>query len=263
MTSHKIAFQLYSARMFGPVEPVLQALAEIGYDAVEAWAPNFEDPKGFRRSLDAVGLTCMGFHMPFAGLVNEPQRYIDIANILGDKPLMIPPFLAPADRPQDVDGWKRIGGQLAAGAEAAGAAGLKVAWHNHEYEFRMLPDGTRPIDHLLAEGSAAGFEIDLAWVLRGWADPKAEIERFASRITAIQIKDTAPPSTLDDENGWRAAGDGVVDWANVWPLFNKTPAEYVIVEHDRPVDWRRIAERSYRFTKSMGTTPVNVSEVQK
>ena len=41
------------------------------------------------------GWICMGIHMPFAGLVNEPQRFADIAETIGDKPLLIPPFLLP------------------------------------------------------------------------------------------------------------------------------------------------------------------------
>ena len=245
----KLAFQLYTTRNFPPQEKVLEGLAEIGFTAVEAWLPDYgDDPKAFRKRLDDAGLICMGIHMPFAGLVNEPQRFFDIAETLGNKPLLIPPFLMPHERPNDADGWKQIGEQLGKGAERAAAHGLRVAWHNHEFEFRLLPDATRPIDHMLAEGgSKLGFEIDFAWVKRGWADPEAELRKFAPRIMAIQIKDTAPAGTLDDQNGWRATGDGVVDWPTLWPLFETTTAEYLVVEHDRPVDWREVAQRSHDY----------------
>ena len=250
----KLAFQLYTTRDFPPQEAVLETLASIGYQAVEAWLPDYDpDAVGFRRRLDAAGLVCMGIHMPFRGLQNEPQRFIDIAKTVGDDTLMIPPYLVPADRPEDIDGWKRIGAALAKGAAAAKAAGLRVAWHNHEFEFRLLSDGSRPIDHMLAEGGPdLGLEIDFAWVKRGWADPVAELKKFASRITAIQLKDTASAGTLDEESGWRACGDGVVDWAPLWPLFSTTPTQYLVVEHDRPVDWRRVAQRSYDFAVKMG-----------
>jgi sugar phosphate isomerase/epimerase len=244
---YKIAFQLYTARNFPPQEAVLEALVQIGYDAVEAWLPDYgDDPAGFRRRLDAAGLACMGFHMPLAGLVEEPERFLDIAETIGDKPLMIPPFLPPHERPADVDGWKRIGDRLAAGAERVRSRGLRLAWHNHEFEYRLLPDGSRPIDHMLASADV-GLEIDFAWVVRGWADPVAELERFADRIVSIQIKDTAGPGTLDDQNGWRATGDGVVPWSALWPLFPSTTTEYLVVEHDRPVDWLDVARRSYAF----------------
>ncbi len=250
----KLAFQLYTSRAFPPQETVLEGLAKIGYPAVEAWLPDYgDDPKGFRKRLNNSGLTCMGLHIPFVGLVNEPQRFIDIAGIVGDRPLLIPPYLNHPIRPEDADGWKRIGEQLAEGAERVKSAGLHVAWHNHEFEYRLFGDGSRPIDHLLASaGDNVGFEIDFAWVLRGWADPLAELKRFASRITCIQLKDTAAGGVHDDQNGWRAAGDGVVDWAALWPLFKTTRADYLVVEHDRPVDWRVVAQRSYDFAVGKG-----------
>ena len=149
----KLAFQLYSARSFPPQEKVLEGLKQIGYDAVEAWLPDYgDDPAGFRSRLDDAGLCCMGIHMPFGGLVEEPQRFFDIAQTIGNKPLLIPPFLMPHERPNDADGWKRIGEQLGTGAELAKARGLRIAWHNHEFEFRLLPDATRPIDHMLSGG---------------------------------------------------------------------------------------------------------------
>jgi sugar phosphate isomerase/epimerase len=252
----KISFQLYTARNFPPQEAVLEGLAEIGYDAVEPWLPDYgDDPKGFRKRIDDAGLACLGFHMPFSGLVEETDRFIDIAHTIGDRPLMIPPFLPPHQRPDDIDGWKRIGERLGLGAERAKASGLRVAWHNHEFEYRLLPDATRPIDHILAAaGDDVGFEVDFAWVTRGWADPVAELKAFAPRIVAIQLKDTAPPGTLDEESGWRATGDGVVDWDQLWPLFPTTAADHLVVEHDRPTDWREVAQRSYDFSVSKGLT---------
>ena len=41
-------------------------------------------------------------------------------------------------------------GNLAKGAESVRSAGLKIAWHNHDFEYRKLSDGSRPIDHLFA-----------------------------------------------------------------------------------------------------------------
>lgn len=248
-SAFKLAFQLYTTRQVEPQETVLAELKQIGYDAVEGWLPDYgDDPAGFGRRLRDAGLYCMGIHMPYAGLINEPERYFDMAKAIGGDPLLIPPFLLPQERPGDADGWKAIGERLGRGAERAAGHGLRVAWHNHEFEFRLLPDGTRPIDHMLAAaGDAVGFEIDFAWVARGWADPRAELERFAPRIAAIQLKDTAPPGTLDEQNGWRATGDGIVDWDALWPLFDATRADHLVVEHDRPADWREVARRSYDF----------------
>ena len=155
---------------------MLEGLAEIGYDAVEGFLPNYgDDPKGFRQKIDAVGLACHSFHMPLDGLTGEPEKFIDIAKTIGAKN-MIPPWIPPEARDAKPDGWKRLGEALGKGAERARAAGLKVAWHNHDFEFQKLADGSRPIEHIFdAAGPDVGFEIDCAWIVRAGADPAEEL----------------------------------------------------------------------------------------
>ena len=126
MMSYKIAYQLYSSRNFPPLADQLPVLRAMGYDAVEPWLPAYrDDPALLRRQIDDAGLTCIGFHMPLAGLVSEPERYIDIADTLGAR-YMIPPFVPVAERRDGADFWKMIGDQLAAGAERAAPYELRV-----------------------------------------------------------------------------------------------------------------------------------------
>ena len=164
---------------------------------------------------------------------------------------MIPPYLPPEKRPTDAEGWRSVGRNLAKAAEPVNAAGLRLAWHNHDFEYRPLPDGTRPIDLLLeAAGPTVGYEVDFAWVTRGGGDPLAELRRYGSRMTAIQVKDTHFPVT-PTEGGWAATGDGVVDWPTLYPLFATTPADHLVVEHDEPADWRNIARRSIDYLRKL------------
>jgi len=251
MQPYKLSFALYSSRSFQPLDMQLEGVKAIGYDAVEPWLPVYgDDPRGFRRMIDDAGLACFGFHMPFAGLVNEPDRFIDIAQTIGAT-VMIPPWLPPEERGTDAAAWQRVGEGLAKGAERAKKAGLRVAWHNHDFEYHPLPDGSRPIDHLLAAaGDEVGFEIDVAWVVRGKADPAAELARYADRVAIIQCKDTAPLGTTVDD-GWTATGDGIVDWNALWPLFRKTKADHLVAEHDNPSDWRRFAQHSFDYLKEL------------
>ena len=248
---YKIAFQLYSSRNFPPLERQLEGLAELGYDGVEPFLPNYgDDPARFRRQIDAAGLACYGFHLPYDGLIADPQRFIDIAQTIGAN-LLIPPYLPPEARPSDAEGWRAVGRNLAAAAEPVNAAGLRLAWHNHDFEYRPLPDGTRPIEHLFeAAGPAVGYEIDFAWVTRANADPLTELRRYAPRLFAIQLKDTQPAG-ITAEGGWAATGDGLVDWRALWPGFAETPADHLVVEHDAPSDWRRIAARSLDFIRKL------------
>ncbi|MBI1774974.1 MAG: sugar phosphate isomerase/epimerase [Proteobacteria bacterium] len=245
----QISFQLYSSRKFPPLERQLETLARIGYAAVEPWLPAYDaDPAEFRRQIDAAGLACFGFHMSFPGLVDEPQRFMDMARTFGASTLIVP-SVPRGERVRDVDGWRRVGDGLRRGAELADAAGLRVAWHNHDFEYVRLADGKRPIDHIFeAAGPTVEFEIDCGWITRAGTSVADELQRFAERITIIQTKDMAPLGTVE-EDGWTATGDGIIDWKALWPLFLSTPVEYFVVEHDDPADWARFAERSYRYLK--------------
>ncbi|MBU1176782.1 MAG: sugar phosphate isomerase/epimerase [Alphaproteobacteria bacterium] len=250
--AYRIAYQLYSSRLFPPLAPQLPILKDMGYEAIEPWLPAYEDdPRGFRRDLDAAGLECWGFHMPLDGLIHETERFADIAETLGAT-YMIPPWIEPERRGDDAGFWRRLGESLAQGGERVAGRGLKVVWHNHDYEYIPLADGTRPIDHILdAAGPTVGFEADFAWVVRGGADPVTEIKRYAKRISIIQMKDTAPLGTKED-GGWAATGDGIVDWTTLAPLFATTAADHLVAEHDNPSDWQLFARRSIDYTRSLG-----------
>jgi sugar phosphate isomerase/epimerase len=251
---YPIAYQLYSSRNFPPLETQLPVLKGFGYDAIEPWLPAYEadDGKSLRRALDDNGLKCFGFHMPLAGLVGETQRFIDIALTLGAN-WMIPPYVPREERAgAGAKYWKELGRKLAKGAAAAKPYGLKVAWHNHDFEFVALPDGSRPIDHILAEGGPdVWFEIDCGWIRRANADPAAELITFKDRIGVIQTKDMAPLGTNIDD-GWTATGDGIIDWAALVPLFRATKADHLVTEHDNPGNWKRFAERSINHLRGLG-----------
>lgn len=250
--AYKIAYQLYSSRNFPPLADQFPILKSMGYDAIEPWLPAYEnDPGLFRRQLDDAGLDCYGFHMPLDGLIAEPERYFDIAQTLGAT-YLIPPYVSPDEREPTPAYWQRLGEHLANGAQAAHKHGLVVAWHNHDFEFVPLPDGTRPIDHIFqAGGDAVKFEIDCGWIVRAGADPASELKRFADRIVIIQTKDTAPLGTTQDD-GWTATGDGIIAWASLAPLFGRTKADHIVTEHDNPSDWQNFAHRSIDHLKSLG-----------
>ena len=89
--------------------------------------------------------------------------------------------------------------------------GLRFAWHNHDFEFQPLEDGSLPIEHVL--GDRLLWEADLAWVVRGGADPRRWIERYRGRIPLVHVKDIAPAGENADEDGWADVGAGVVPWA--------------------------------------------------
>ena len=91
-------------------------------------------------------------------------------------------------------------------------AGLGFGWHNHAFEFEKLADGTIPQVAIFEGGPDLEWEADLAWVIKGGADPLQWIRTFADRLTAAHVKDIAPEGENKDEDGWADVGQGTVDW---------------------------------------------------
>lgn len=245
MTDYRISFQLYSARNFPPVEIHLEALAAIGFDAVEPYRGAYgDDPAGFRRKLDGFGLACPTAHIGLADLDADRAAVVATAKTLGLETVIVP--AVPQDqRSQGVDGWKALGAGLAEHASALGESGLKLAWHNHDFEYVTLADGSRPIEHLLS-GENVLWEPDLGWIVRGGCSIKAELEKFPGKVAAFHIKDVAPEGVTEDE-GWTDIGSGTIDWPALWPTIAAAGSDLLVLEHDAPSDWRGFAERSYKF----------------
>ena len=244
-----IGFQLFSARNF-PLEDVLKKIAALGYTHAEGYGSLYTDPKALKAQLDANGLTMPTAHISLGDL-EDTSKTLKLAETLGIK-VVVCPWLAPTERPTSADGWKTFGEKLQRIGKPFQDAGLTFGYHNHDFEF-VSYDGKYAMDLLLEAAPAVNVEADVAWIVRGKADPAAWLEKFGDRIVAIHVKDIAPAGQNADEDGWADAGQGIVPWKALWPVVrNKTKAAYFIAEHDNPKDIDRFASRSIAFIKTLG-----------
>ena len=244
------SFQLYSARNFKPWDDVLKTLGELGYAEVEGFGGVYDDPKRFRAELDRNGLAMPTAHFSIDALSNDFSTVEATADTLGVK-LLVCPYLNADERPADTDGWKAFAGKLAAIGRKAKDEGFGFAWHNHDFEFKALADGSLPQTHILEGAPDIGWEMDVAWVIRGKANPMEWIDKYGDRIQAVHVKDIAAEGQGLDEDGWSDVGFGTVDWRSlVDRLRQRTPARYFIMEQDNPNDFKRFARRSLETVKS-------------
>src|SRR5690606_19628764 len=142
------------------------------------------------------------------------------------------PHIAADARPADSGGWQSLGARLTGHAAALAEFGLKLAWHNHDFEYHALPDGSRPIDHIVGSAGVR-FEPDIGWIVRAGCSPAEEIARFPGRIAAIHVKDTAGEGVTAD-GGWTNVGEGTIDWRGLWPAIARSGADVLVLEHDDP-----------------------------
>jgi sugar phosphate isomerase/epimerase len=249
-----VSFQLYSARNFPPLADVLKTVGAAGYKQVEGYGAlyaSLDDAAlaALKADMDKSGVTMPSAHFSLDLLETDPARAVHIAKTLGIQSIYCP-YLAAEDRPTDASGWKAFGERLEKAGQPFRDAGLDFGWHNHDFEFIALPDGSIPQDHIFAGGSNLSWEADIAWVIRGGADPFAYIEKYGKRITAVHVKDIAPAGENADQDGWADVGHGTVEWAKLFKALSATSAKYYIVEHDNPKDYKATAERSLASIKT-------------
>jgi len=236
-----LALQIYSARKFTPLDDQLAIVARNGYTHIETFGPFHDDPEASRKQIEAHGLKVRSAHIALDLVIGDTGKAIDIAKALGAK-YAIAPYLPVDARPTDATGWRAIGDKLQTAAEICAPHGVSVGWHNHDFEFKALPDGSLPITHLL--GDKLLWEADLAWVARGGGDPAAWIEHYRGRLAAVHVKDIAPAGEKTDEDGWADVGTGVLPWAKLWALSVEAGAELFVAEHDNPNNFERFARVS-------------------
>lgn len=249
-----VSFQLYSARNFPPLADVLKTVGASGYKQVEGYGALYaalDDAAlaALKADMDRSGVTMPSAHFSLDLLETDPARALHIAKTLGIQSIYCP-HITVEQRPTDANGWTAFGARLEKAGRPFRDAGLDFGWHNHDFEFVALPDGSIPQDHIFAGGPNLSWEADIAWVIRGGADPFAYIEKYGKRITAVHVKDIAKAGENADQDGWADVGHGTVEWARLFKALSATPAKYYIVEHDNPKDYKVTAERSIASIKT-------------
>lgn len=240
------SYQLYSSRNFPPMSATFEMLADAGYTAVEGYGALYADDaavEATKAGLAATGLTMPTGHFSLAMLENETAKVLSIASALKMQKLYCP-HIMPDDRPTTGAGWHDFGARLEKLAHIYRAEGYGFGWHNHDFEFRPTADGAVPQEEIFHGGPHLEWEIDVAWVIRGGADPLDWIQRYKDRITAAHVKDIAPSGENTNEDGWADVGKGTVDWRAIMAALRAIGVRHFVMEHDNPSDHARFATRS-------------------
>jgi sugar phosphate isomerase/epimerase len=245
-------YQLYSSRNFPPLGDTLTMLADAGFASVEGFGWLYADPVTvdlMAASLAATGLKMPTAHFGLDMVEADPAGVVGIARRLGVQHVYVP-YIMPEDRPKDGAGWRAHGARLQKAGAPLRDAGLGFGWHNHDFEFVATPDGAIPQEALFDGGPDLEWEMDVAWIVKGGADPLDWIARHGARVTAVHVKDIARPGENADEDGWADLGQGTMPWGQLLPQLRKAGVQHFILEHDNPSDHRRFATRSLAAARS-------------
>jgi sugar phosphate isomerase/epimerase len=233
----QLSVQLYSLRAIGDVDAQLALCKKVGFRHVESVALHGLAPADFAARLAAHGLALSSMHAGIALLEDaaERDRLVEACRATGC-PLIVMPWLPMGERVASGAGWQAMGTRLARLGEKINAAGLRLAYHNHEWEF-LRYDGQTALEAIFgaAPKELLGWEADLGWVRRAGQAPLEWVERFGDRLVSVHAKDIATPGTGVDEDGWAALGEGLVGWQTLLPALRSRCSLFVL-EHDMPKD---------------------------
>jgi sugar phosphate isomerase/epimerase len=248
-----IGVQLYTVRdeMKKDVAATLAHVAQIGYKEVELAGLFNKTSAEFRKLLDDNGLRAPSMHVQRPP--SEWDKTLEDAKTLGCEYVTIP-WIDEKQR-QSIDDYKRIAEQFNKMAEQANAAGLRFAYHNHDFELKRT-NGKLPLDVLYAstDPKLVNFEMDIYWMVHGGADPLTFMKKHSGRIVMVHAKD----ATAAPEHKMTDVGKGKINFRKILPAFladapKSGKPKHVFVEHDQPADaWASITYSFNTLSKVLG-----------
>ena len=232
---HKpLGLQLYTLRDDMPKDPkgVLKKVSEYGYTQIES----YEGDKGifwgmkntaFRDYLNTLGLTIISSHCE---INKDFERKAAEAAEIGMK-YLIAPYLGPQ---KNIDAFKKFADQFNKLGTICQKAGLRFAYHNHDYSFKLV-DGQFPQDVMMqqTDKELVDFEMDIYWVVTAGEDPVKWMERYPNRFKLCHIKDRSKTAPASEGDASVAVGTGNIPYGEILKHARKQGMSYYIVEQER------------------------------
>ena len=239
-----VSLQLYSMRDCSDQIALLNQLPSIGITRVEGYGGVYNDPAAYRMAMDSNGITMPSGHLALNDIEADFEAMMHIVTTMG-MTRVYAPYLDEKDRPTTTAGYIALAQRLDTAAKRFAEKGISFGWHNHDFEFMAMEEGSVPMDILLEHAPNINWEADLAWIVRGGSDPLDYIQRYGSRMSAIHVKDIAAAGTNAEEDGWADLSSGTMDWAVLLKACGALNSDLIyVLEHDKPSDPVAYASRS-------------------
>ena len=240
MSKKEIGLQLYTLRDELPkdVKGTLQKVAKAGYSTVETYGFSTKDqfwgfaPKELKKILDDNGLKAVSGHYNlgsflYDGNTAEVSAAIEAAKTVESEFLTISWVDEPFRR--NIEDYKKIAERLNQAAKMCKEAGLKLAYHNHDFEFERH-NGVTGFEILLKETDKdlVFFELDLYWVIHSGNDPLKLFKENQGRFKMWHVKDKDKKNNdLNTE-----VGSGTIDFKALFGEAKQSGMVHFFVEQE-------------------------------
>ena len=244
-----IGLQLYSLRdiIKQDVRGTMQSVADIGFKEIECYDYNNGSIFGlpypeFGKMVADMGMHIVSGHYKtgqadpeFKGsLINNWEMAVTDAAKVGQSYLTV----ASMDIKErgSIDQVKHVCELLNNGNQVCREHGVKLAYHNHEYEFETL-DGQVPYDVMLSElDPSIVMELDLYWITFAGKDPFEYFTKYPGRFEQWHVKDmnkTNPKLQAD-------VGTGSIDFKAIFEKAELAGMKHYYLEQENydvsPID---------------------------
>ena len=255
-----LGIQLYTVREQLAENPqtTLQALADIGYKQVELM--DTRQLATLKPICDDLGLSVNSSFMQWTALTDRWDLVPDTPRVTFDQVLeqaveggvehIVFGYMRPEEH-ETADAWKQHIESLNKAAERAKAAGVGMAYHNHNFEWAPV-DGTTGWallqQHL--DGDLVPFEFDVAWAAMAGLDPAEVLTSIKDRVALVHLKNLKPlPAayltieTMPADSSIEL-GSGKLDIPSLMRLANGYNVQHCFYEQDN--NWHPDAVNSAR-----------------
>ena len=232
----QISIQLYTLRdqLAVDFEGTMAALAAIGYQRVEHAGFVGRTVQEFKSVADANDIWVSSGHVSIPQPFDETAWNASLEDaLLLESTYIVHPFFginfATGEVVRDTATWAAFAEDLNTAGRMARGVGLRLGYHNHNWEFFPLTDnpGMTAYDVLIEETDPreVHFEMDLFWVTRGARDPVDLLRRLRSRVRQYHVKDMNQGGSFGDP------GTGLIDFPRIFGS-TRNVEEYIVERDD-------------------------------
>lgn len=247
MNEHRFALQIYTFNHASDLGERFSLAADCGYRWVET-----EGLHGLAvgEFLDLLERHCLKLASMHADMTELRTRLPDVRAALQRSSChqLVMPWLDESERPLDRAGWLTLAAELQQLAQLLREDDIRLAYHNHAFEFARLSEEETVLDLLLAMAPDLHWQADVAWVVRAGEDPSYWLSRYADRLQSIHVKDYCGPGGNPAENDWATPGEGQLPWPALFSQLQPQIRTWM-VEHDQPLNPVRTARQGLQFLR--------------
>ena len=242
-SKYRVAAQMFGFRDYTKTledaAKTMKRVKKIGYDYAQISGFGPMDMADLKRVCDDAGVTPIGAHIGLPQFRENEKKVLEDCRKLGITYVAIP-WLKASDQKTLAD-WKKLFREFEGYAKRFAKEGVVVQYHNHAFEFQKFGikagKGGKTILDMFYDGTKEiQAELDLGWCARGGYNPVYWIRKVAGRMDQVHFKDWCPmePTEKDPNRNWgfRAIGQGSLDWPEILKACKKAGVRDFIVEQD-------------------------------